>query len=105
MSTGKIILVLPIILLSACSSTETRTCTWTDFDGQQQTITATRSSSTEVDAATIAELANIARSAARTAATGGVLAQPQRSMAPLQQAGPTLPEVCARLFGIDTSSP
>lgn len=104
MRAGRVILFLPIILLTACSSTETRTCTWTDVDGQQQTITATRSSSTEVDAATIAELADIARSAARSATTAGVLAQPQRGMAPPgQQAGPTLPEVCARLFGIDTS--
>ena len=106
MSTGRIILVLPVIvLLSACSSTETRTCTWTGADGQQQTITATKSTSTEVDAATIAELANLARSAARSAVTGGVLGLPQASRAMGPTVPPTLPEVCARLFGIDSSTP
>ena len=101
MRKGTIILWLPIVLLTACSSTETRTCVWTDTTGQQQSVTATRSTSTEVDAATIAELASLARAAARGAVTGGIGIAQAQPMVPMAAPSPTLPEVCARMFGVD----
>lgn len=86
---------LIVAALAGCSTTETRSCTWTGANGESQSIVAVKSQRTDADAAQIEALAGIARSAV----LGGVASMaPGGSRAKSARTGLELPEVCTRMF-------
>lgn len=86
--------VVVCVLLAACESTTTRSCTWTGPDGKQQSVVAVESQSTKADVASIEALAGVTRSV--LAGTAGQVAGLKQ--APAAQPAPTLPALCARMF-------
>ena len=90
---GMVVAAAAALVLVGCDTTKTRSCTWTDTDGKQQSVVAVESQSTKADVASIEALAGVARSVI----IGAPVAGQQQKRAGAQPA-PTLPDLCARMF-------